>query len=176
MEIGLEFSDTSPYSISEYVGEVGKTATAGQNVAFSDFYGLSSGINVTVTIGTYVDTQQKLGDVNYRGFCLQNRLILSPLGPSSTFGSRTPTTVNGVTVSTISQSYNVGTELYFTQIGFLGDVTSAPPWDNVVFNGQPYSRGEDAGFYNSTLGATTWSFGDTAWRINASGNFSAVFS
>ena len=43
LQIGTEFSDISPHSISEFAGEVGKTATAGQNVAFSDFHGLSAG-------------------------------------------------------------------------------------------------------------------------------------
>ena len=42
LEIGTEFGDTQPHAMSEFVGEVGKTATAGQNVTFSNFHGLSA--------------------------------------------------------------------------------------------------------------------------------------
>ena len=42
-DIRGEFGGAAPDSVSEYVDKVGKTASAGQLVAFSEYYGLSAG-------------------------------------------------------------------------------------------------------------------------------------
>ena len=41
-QIRDEFSGTNPASLGDYADKVGKTASAGQNINFSDFSGLSS--------------------------------------------------------------------------------------------------------------------------------------
>lgn len=53
LDIQNEFGGSSPISISEYVGEVGKSASSGANVQFSDFYGASASEIINVTIGRY---------------------------------------------------------------------------------------------------------------------------
>ena len=108
LEIGTEFSDTSPYSISEYVGEVGKTATAGQNVAFSDFYGLSAGTSGNFDAALIYDSK----GANVMGFCKVGRWLGT--APLSTVGSISNNDHNGeeiVTIYTTLTLETVGVQL-----------------------------------------------------------------
>ena len=45
-EIQAEFGGSNPIGLDEYAARVGKTATAGQNISFSDFHGLSNLANI----------------------------------------------------------------------------------------------------------------------------------
>lgn len=49
-QIAAEFGGTGTQSISTHVGRVGKSAAAGQNVAFSNFYGKSNVYVLALTI------------------------------------------------------------------------------------------------------------------------------
>lgn len=50
--IATEFGGSAPHSMSEYVGQVGKSASAGQNVSFSNFHGKSASFQVSLTISS----------------------------------------------------------------------------------------------------------------------------
>lgn len=49
-QIGTEFGASAPHSVSTHVGRVGKTAVAGQNVSFSNFYGKFNTVTMSLTI------------------------------------------------------------------------------------------------------------------------------
>lgn len=109
-DIQTEFGGTNPISLSEYyAGGVyvpsgtGSIPSSG-TISLSDFYGTSAALVVTVTEAAFDG-----GGFECKGFSLQNTYRVSDSSSPSThsaFGSRTPTTVNGVTIRALYERYD----------------------------------------------------------------------
>ena len=170
-DIQTEFGGSNPISLSEYYagGSYVPSGTSGTNgavptsgeIAVSDFYGTQSGITVTVTEGNAVT----LGVV---GFSLANKIVSSPeLGYAAwqTIGSRTPTTVNSVTINGLYFSATKYAEprFYFTLQGNRAQnfVTSL----NIQGYGAVTTAAADSYGYlaNATETFWRWNISPTGW-------------
>ena len=173
LEIGTEFSDTSPYSISEYVGEVGKTATAGQNVAFSDFYGLSSGHNLTTTL---IYTLKE--NVTY-GFMRTDHHTAGPWTPG---GSISEDTINGYQIDGVWMGGDTDDDPNHTiEVVLLGAGRPLGAFTSIEVNGITYNTSTADIHANTGDGLATrwyWSWSShsipTGW--SESSNHTVIFT
>jgi len=64
-DVAAEFGGTVPHGVDEYADKVGKTATAGQNISFSEFYGLNNWNGFTTDTLTTIMFDDTTGWLSY---------------------------------------------------------------------------------------------------------------
>ena len=181
-DIQTEFGGSNPISLSEYYagglyvpsgtsGTNGAVPTSGE-IAVSDFYGTQAGITVTVTEGNAVT----FGVV---GFALQNKIVASSeIGYASwqQIGSRTPTTINGVTINGLNFSATKYAEprFYFTLQGNRAQnfITSL----NIQGYGTVTTAAADSYGYISNASQTFWRWNITPTGWNGTGTRTVTIS
>lgn len=115
-----EFGGAAPHSLSEYyrngpyVGSNNTSVPTSGAIRLSNFYGATAGTTVTVTEGNGAAAIYHVAN----GFWLLNKAVIFGNGFSADAalaaakGSRTPTTLNGVTIEGIHESYYSKTPEY----------------------------------------------------------------
>lgn len=169
-DIQTEFGGSNPISLSEYYagglyvpsgtsGTNGAVPTSGE-IEVSDFYGTQAGITITVTEGNAVT----LGVV---GFSRANKIVSAPETGYVTFqaiGSRTPTTVNSVTINGLyfSATKYAQPRFYFTLQGNRAQnfITSL----NIQGYGSVTTAAADSHGYVANANETFW-----RWNISPTG-------
>ena len=169
-DIQTEFGGSNPISLSEYYagGLYVPSGTSGTNgavptsgvISVSDFYDTQAGATITVTEGSAIT-------LGVFGFSLANKVVSAPeLGyvTFQAFGSRTPTTINSVTINGLyfSATKYAQPRFYFTLQGNRAQnfITSL----NIQGYGSVTTAAADSHGYIANANETFW-----RWNITPTG-------
>jgi hypothetical protein len=155
-QIQAEFGGANPIYLGEYYRGGAYVPNTTLNLAvptngaidLADFYGTSGGVqsNITVTCGSYSDGGK-------------NSSLYSGYNAVTGYGSRSPTTFNGVLIYGIN---TYGYISYNQQVWFQNNLVGNPPFSSLTINGTTFNQANavtPAGTFSTShlaLGHTRW--------------------